>query len=96
MNLMEYYKNKKYTASKKLKFNNHKHSLQVLDLSKIDIDSIPLDAFRGLSKLQQIDLSNNRFVTVPESLTLVGETLKYLTFNNNPIVELNDDSFIGN
>lgn len=70
-------------------------NLEVLDLSKIDIDNIPLDAFRGLTKLQQIDLSNNRFVTVPESLSLVGETLKYLTFNNNPIVELNDDSFIG-
>ncbi|KAJ0177103.1 hypothetical protein K1T71_007112 [Dendrolimus kikuchii] len=69
--------------------------LEVLDLSKTDIDSIPLDAFRGLVELQQIDLSNNRFVTVPESLSLVGSTLEYLTFNNNPIVELNDDSFIG-
>lgn len=68
---------------------------QVLDLAKTDIDHIPLDAFRGLTELQQIDLSDNRFVTVPESLSLVGESLQYLTFNNNPIVELNDDSFIG-
>lgn len=68
---------------------------QVLDLSKTDIDNIPLDAFRGLIKLQQIDLSDNRFVTVPESLSLVGTTLEYLTFNNNPVVELNDDSFVG-
>lgn len=64
-------------------------------MSKTDIDSIPLDAFRGLLQLQQIDLSDNRFVTVPESLSLVGKTLEYLTFNNNPIVELNDDSFVG-
>ncbi|XP_075973353.1 tsukushi-like isoform X2 [Anticarsia gemmatalis] len=70
-------------------------NLEVLDLSKTDIDHIPLDAFRGLSKLQQVDLSDNNFVTVPESLSLVGESLQYLTFNNNPIVELNDDSFIG-
>ncbi|XP_026725125.1 protein artichoke-like isoform X2 [Trichoplusia ni] len=70
-------------------------NLEVLDLAKTDIDSIPLDAFRGLTKLQQIDLSDNRFVTVPESLSLVGESLQYLTFNNNPIVELNDDSFVG-
>lgn len=70
-------------------------NLEVLDLSKTDIESIPLDAFRGLVKLQQIDLSNNRFVSVPESLSLVGNTLEYLTFNNNPIVELTDDSFVG-
>ncbi|CAH0719481.1 unnamed protein product, partial [Brenthis ino] len=69
--------------------------LEVLDLAKTDIDNIPLDAFRGLVKLKQIDLSGNRFVTVPESLSLVGSTLQYLTFNNNPIIELNDDSFLG-
>ncbi|XP_063618568.1 phospholipase A2 inhibitor beta-like [Cydia splendana] len=69
--------------------------LEVLNLSGTGIDDIPLDAFRGLVNLQMIDLSNNKFVTVPESLSLVGTTLKYLTFNNNPIVELNDDSFIG-
>ncbi|CAH2268987.1 chondroadherin-like [Pararge aegeria] len=69
--------------------------LEVLDLAKTDIDSIPLDAFRGLVNLRQIDLSGNKFVTVPESLGLVGTSLQYLTFNNNPIVELNDDSFIG-
>ncbi|XP_045535651.1 phospholipase A2 inhibitor beta-like [Papilio machaon] len=70
-------------------------NLQVLDLSSTDIDSIPLDAFRGLVNLQQIDLSGNKFVNVPESLSIVGSTLQYLTFNNNPIVELNDDSFVG-
>ncbi|XP_026750455.2 chondroadherin-like [Galleria mellonella] len=69
-------------------------NLEVLDLSSTEIDSIPLNAFRGLEKLQHIDLSNNKFVTVPESLRLVGSTLKYLTFNKNPIVELNDDSFM--
>ncbi|CAG5031854.1 unnamed protein product [Parnassius apollo] len=70
-------------------------NLEVLDLANVDIDSIPLDAFRGLMNLQQIDLSGNKFVNVPESLSLVGSTLQYLTFNNNPIVELNDDSFVG-
>ncbi|XP_013199689.1 phospholipase A2 inhibitor beta [Amyelois transitella] len=70
-------------------------NLEVLDLSKTDIDTIPLDAFRGLANLQHIDLSDNRFTTVPESLSLVGSTLKYLTFNKNPIVKLDDDSFVG-
>lgn len=69
--------------------------LEVLDLAKTEIDTIPIDAFRGLVKLKQIDLSGNQFITVPESLSLVGSTLQYLTFNNNPIVELDDDSFIG-
>ncbi|XP_050670751.1 chondroadherin-like [Leptidea sinapis] len=69
--------------------------LEVLDLSKTDIDNIPLDAFRGLSYLRQIDLSGNFFLNVPESLSLVGDSLQYLTFNNNPLVELNDDSFVG-
>ncbi|XP_038212297.1 chondroadherin-like [Zerene cesonia] len=69
--------------------------LEVLDLSKTDIDNIPLDAFKGLVKLRQIDLSGNFFLNVPESLSIVGKTLQYLTFNNNPIIELNDDSFVG-
>ncbi|XP_022123640.2 carboxypeptidase N subunit 2-like isoform X1 [Pieris rapae] len=71
------------------------NKLEVLDLSKTDIDSIPLDAFKGLVSLRQIDLSGNLFLNVPESLSLLGNTLQYLTFNNNPLVELNDDSFIG-
>ncbi|CAK1547081.1 unnamed protein product [Leptosia nina] len=70
-------------------------NLEVLDLSKTDIDSIPLDAFRGLINLRQIDLSGNFFLNVPESLSLVGSSLQYLTFNNNPVIELNDDSFVG-
>ncbi|XP_045448816.1 chondroadherin-like [Melitaea cinxia] len=70
-------------------------NLKVLDLSKTDIDAVPLETFRGLVNLKQLDLSGNKFVTVPESLSLVGSTLQYLTFNNNPLVELNDDSFLG-
>ncbi|CAH0667547.1 unnamed protein product [Chilo suppressalis] len=70
-------------------------NLEVLDLSHTDIDNIPLVAFKGLKHLQQIDLSGNKFTTVPETLSLVGSSLKFLSFNNNPIVELNDDSFIG-
>lgn len=66
-----------------------------MDLAYTDIESIPLDAFRGLINLREIELSGNKFVTVPASLAAVGRTLEYLTFNNNPIVELNDDSFFG-
>ncbi|XP_049869114.1 chondroadherin-like isoform X1 [Pectinophora gossypiella] len=68
-------------------------NLKFLDLSYTGIDSIPYEAFKGLTNLNQIDLSGNKFVTVPESLRLVGNSLEVLTFNNNPIVELNDDSF---
>ncbi|XP_072932110.1 uncharacterized protein [Epargyreus clarus] len=70
-------------------------NLEVLDLSNTEIDNVPTDAFKGLVNLRQIDLSGNQFVTVPESLSIVGKTLQYLTFNDNPLVELNDDSFVG-
>lgn len=69
--------------------------LEILDLAYTEIESIPLNAFKDLINLKEIDLSGNRFTMVPESLRYVGETLEYLSFNNNPIVELNDDSFIG-
>ncbi|KAJ2945920.1 hypothetical protein O0L34_g4835 [Tuta absoluta] len=70
-------------------------NLQYLDLSYTDLKALPEEAFRGLLYLEEIDLSGNQFVTVPESLKLLGTTLRLLTFNNNPIVELNDDSFVG-
>ncbi|KAI8435788.1 hypothetical protein MSG28_004016, partial [Choristoneura fumiferana] len=77
------------------------------NLTRLDLSNNPIEildfvtllalssATKGLVNLRQIDLSDNKFTEVPESLSLVGSTLKYLTFNNNPIVELNDDSFIG-
>ncbi|CAH0750958.1 unnamed protein product [Diatraea saccharalis] len=70
-------------------------NLEVLDLSQTEIDNIPVETFKSLKKLQQLDLSGNKFTMVPESLSLIGISLKFLSFNNNPIAELNDDSFIG-
>lgn len=70
-------------------------SFQVLDLSYTEIDSIPMETFKELMYLKYIDLSGNKFITVPESLTFVGDSLQKLTFNNNSIEELNDDSFVG-
>ncbi|KAL4709901.1 hypothetical protein ACJJTC_003864 [Scirpophaga incertulas] len=70
-------------------------NLEVLDLAQTSIESIPMDAFSTLKKLQQLDLSGNKFTAVPESLSLLGRSLEYLTFNNNPVLELNDDSFVG-
>ncbi|KAI5651752.1 leucine rich repeat domain-containing protein [Phthorimaea operculella] len=64
-------------------------------IEKIDyVTAYALSSATNL-QLQELDLSGNQFVTVPESLKLVGTTLKSLTFNNNPIVELSDDSFVG-
>ncbi|XP_026317468.1 leucine-rich repeat-containing protein let-4-like isoform X2 [Hyposmocoma kahamanoa] len=70
-------------------------NLQTLDLSYTEIDSIPMATFSNLMYLRYIDLSGNKFITVPESLNLVGGSLETLTFNNNSIEELNDDSFVG-
>lgn len=68
---------------------------QTIDLSYTELDNIPLDTFKGLLYLKYIDLSGNKFTTVPECLSYVGDSLEMLTFNDNLIVELNDDSFIG-
>ncbi|VVD04545.1 unnamed protein product [Leptidea sinapis] len=57
--------------------------LETLNLGYNEIHS--LDKYLGLSYLRQIDLSGNFFLNVPESLSLVGDSLQYLTFNNNPL-----------
>lgn len=68
---------------------------QTIDLSYTEIKTIPLETFKNLKYLRYIDLSGNKFITVPESLRFVGESLETLTFNNNNIKELVDDSFVG-
>lgn len=45
--------------------------------------------------LREVDLSKNRLDFVPETLDNVGETLEKLNVDDNPIVELSDDTFTG-
>lgn len=48
-----------------------------------------------MEKLSEIFLNGNKFLTVPESLATVGKSLEFLHLSDNPIEEINDQSFAG-
>lgn len=56
---------------------------------------VPRDLMRNLKSLKSVDLSKNRLDFVPETLNNVGQTLERLNVDDNPIVELSDDTFVG-
>ncbi|XP_028039258.1 leucine-rich repeat-containing protein 15-like [Bombyx mandarina] len=69
--------------------------LQELYLRGCELESLPEGFFRRQRRLVKLDLSNNRFTTVP---TVLAEavTLKYLNFGRNPVGALNDTSVFPN
>lgn len=56
---------------------------------------VPRDLVRNLKGLREVDLSKNRLDFVPETLDTVGGTLEKLNVDDNPIVELSDNTFVG-
>lgn len=56
---------------------------------------VPTDLVKNLKNLKEIDLSKNRLDFVPETLDSIGDSLEKLNVDDNPIVELSDDTFIG-
>lgn len=56
---------------------------------------LPSKIIEKTSKLQEIYLNGNQFLTVPESLSSLGETLKFLHLSGNPIEVIDDESFAG-
>lgn len=70
-------------------------TLQFLDLSYTNIDSLPDNVFnKEFAALQKFNLQGNRLATVPESLGLLT-SLQELNIGSNLFTELNDESFLG-
>lgn len=53
------------------------------------------EAIEGLKCLVELDLSKNELDFVPSGLKALGPTLEVLTLDDNPIIELNEESFSG-
>ncbi|XP_037300759.1 leucine-rich repeat neuronal protein 1 [Manduca sexta] len=69
--------------------------LRELNLNGCKLETLPAGIFRRQHRLKRLDLSNNKFTTVPLSL---GEAinLEYLDFSRNPIEIFNESSPISN
>ena len=71
-------------------------NLQELYLARNVIELVSTSAFRGLYSLQKLDLSHNQLGAVPgDALRLVGQSLRQLSFQMNPIRRLEADSLRG-
>lgn len=49
----------------------------------------------NMEKLKELLLVGNQFLTVPESLISIGKNLQFLHMSENPIVNINEESFAG-
>jgi Leucine rich repeat len=74
---------------------NENFLLQILDLSYTGIMELPLIMLEHLEKLRELFLGGNNFLNVPESLSFVGKSLKYLSLKENPIEIIDEESFVG-
>uniref|UniRef100_A0A1B6GDA1 LRRCT domain-containing protein n=1 Tax=Cuerna arida TaxID=1464854 RepID=A0A1B6GDA1_9HEMI len=67
--------------------------LRIINLSFNTIRSLPRDTFLG-SKLEKVDLSNNKFVVMPSgALAEIGYTLRHLDISYNYIEHLDSTMF---
>ena len=67
-------------------------SIEHLDMYNINISSVPEGFFTEMRYLRELLIQSNKLKTVPETLPT---SLVSLYLGNNPINELNDESFIG-
>lgn len=67
--------------------------LETLDLSYTGIMELPSLLFSDMHLLSELFIKGNKFLSVPESLSLVGSTLKILHLNDNPIEVITHESF---
>jgi hypothetical protein len=69
--------------------------LQTLDLSHTDIAELPNTMFENMKHLSELLINGNHFTSIPSSLSIVGHSLRLLHLSENPIQEVNHDSFSG-
>lgn len=75
---------------------NSLQRLRSLNLSYTSISELPeYQIVNDRLQLVTLDLSGNAFETVPKVLVTMLDTLQVLSLRNNPIMELNDESFMG-
>lgn len=69
--------------------------LEILDLSYTGIMELPNALFINMKRLSELFINGNNFLSVPESLALVSQSLEYLQLSDNPIEQINHESFTG-
>lgn len=67
--------------------------LEILNLSFMGIMELPSVAIANMKHLSELFLNGNNFLTVPESLSLVSQSLEYLHLSDNPIEVISHESF---
>lgn len=65
--------------------------LQLLDMSRMELSSLPNDIFHPLRALKVLKLEGNLFKTIPEALTR-AINLRELSLDENPILDLSEDN----
>lgn len=70
--------------------------LEHLDLSWVGLNELPDQLFKGtMPMLRELRVEGNRLTSVPESIALLGSSLKVLNIGGNQITTLNGECFGG-
>lgn len=67
--------------------------LQLLDMSRMELSSLPEDIFHPLRALKVLKLEGNLFKTIPQALKY-AVTVRELSLDENPIGDLNEENAI--
>lgn len=65
--------------------------LQKLDMSRMELSSLPDDTFHPLRDLKVLRLDGNLFKTIPKALRLASN-VRELSLNENPIGDMNEEN----
>lgn len=67
----------------------------MLNLAGNELTELEGDAVKNLQKLRIINLAMNKLDFVPETLSLLSDSLEEVYLDHNLIFELTDESFLG-